>query len=190
MSLKMKNLILHTEQIKDNEIFREFEENVRAFPIIAEIIETRSCEFTEPLIISIKAFKIRELYEVEGHFRTRIRIGCSRCLKKFHTPLASDFALTYTKEVPGLMDVLDQKEVQLKLEEIGLLYFRGEEISLQQGIQEQVVMAFPVQPLCDKHCKGLCPQCGSDLNHQECGCEQKFGSNKFAALKNLKLDTK
>ena len=102
----------------------------------------------------------------------------------------SDFALTYTKEVPGLMDVLDQKEVELKLEEIGLLYFRGEEISLQQGIQEQVLMAFPLQPLCDKDCKGLCPQCGSDLNHNECGCERKSGSNKFAALKNLKLDTK
>ena len=65
------------------------------------------------------------------------------------------------------MDVLDEKEIELKLEEIGLLYFRGEEINLQQGIQEQVVMAFPLQPLCAEECKGLCLQCGSDLNRKE-----------------------
>ena len=86
------------------------------------------------------------------------------------------------------MDVLDEKEIELKLEDVGLLYFRGEEINLQQGIQEQVVMALPVQPLCGRNCKGLCPQCGSDLNLKDCKCEREVNSNKFAVLKNLKLD--
>lgn len=183
----MKNLILHTEQIKDKELFRRFEEDPRTLPIIAEMIKSQACEFRDPLKINLKAIKIRELYEVEGHFETRIRISCSRCLKNFDTQLASDFALTYTREVQGLMDVLDEKEIELKLEDVGLLYFRGEEINLQQGIQEQVAMAFPLQPLCAEDCKGLCPQCGSNLNLKDCGCEQAPGSNKFAVLKNLKL---
>ncbi len=186
----MKKLILHTEQIKDKEIFREFEAKPQVLPIIADLVKNGTCEFREPLNISVKAFKIRELYEVDGHFETQIRIGCSRCLKDFDTPLASDFALTYTREVPGLMDVLDDDEIELKLEEIGLLYFRGEEIDLQQGIQEQVLMAIPLQPLCTEDCKGLCPQCGSNLNQNDCGCAQETRSNKFAVLKNLKLDTK
>jgi uncharacterized protein len=184
----MKNLILHTEQIKDKELFRNFEEDPRTLPIIAEMIKSKACEFRKPLKISVKAFKIRELYEVEGHFETQIRITCSRCLKNFDTLLASDFALTYAREMQGLMDVLDEKEIELKLEDVGLLYFRGEEINLQQGIQEQVVMAFPVQPLCAHNCKGLCSQCGSDLNLKDCGCRQMTGSNKFAVLKNLKFD--
>ena len=79
-------------------------------------------------------------------------------------------------------------QIQLKLEEIGLLLFKGEEINLQQGLQEQIVMTFPLQPLCAQDCKGLCPQCGSDLNLKACGCEHTASSNKFAALKNLKLD--
>ena len=186
----MKKLILHTEQIKDKEIFREFEAKPQVLPMIADLVKNETCEFREPLKISVKAFKIRELYEVDGHFKTQIRIRCSRCLKDFDTPLASDFALTYTREVPGLMDVLDDKEIELKLEEIGLLYFRGEEIDLQQGIQEQLVMAIPLQPLCTENCKGLCPQCGSNLNQKDCGCAQETRSNKFAVLKNLKLDTK
>ncbi|MGD2098034.1 MAG: DUF177 domain-containing protein [Desulfobacterales bacterium] len=184
----MKNLILHTEQIDDKELYRKFEEDPKSLPIIAEMIKLHPCEFRKPLKISVKAFRIRELYEVEGRFETQIRLSCSRCLKEFDTPLASDFALTYTREVPGLMDVLDEKEIELKLEDVGLLYFRGEEINLQQGIQEQVVMAFPVQPLCAQDCKGLCPQCGSDLNLKQCGCSQKPASNKFAVLKHLKLN--
>jgi len=184
----MKPLILHIEQIKDKTFFREFEENAQTFPIIAEMIKNRECEFLEPLKIDVKAFKIRELYEVEGNFKTKIRMGCSRCLKKFDTALMSDFQLTYTKEVPGLMDILNAEEIELRLEEIGLLYFRGEEINLQQGIQEQVVMAFPLQSLCAEDCKGLCPKCGSDLNQKDCGCKREPSANKFAVLKNLKID--
>lgn len=184
----MKNLILHTEQIKDKELLRKFEEDPRSLPIIAEMIKSQACEFCKPLKISVKAFKIRELFEVEGYFKTRIRTSCSRCLTDFETPLSSDFALTYTREVQGMQDVLDEKEIELRLEDVGLLYFRGEEINLQQGIQEQIVMAFPLQPLCAKECKGLCPQCGSDLNLRDCGCKQMTGSNKFAVLKNLRID--
>ena len=86
------------------------------------------------------------------------------------------------------MDVIAEEEIEIEVEEIGMMYFKGEEIDLQQGIQEQVVMAFPLRPLCDENCKGLCPKCGSDLNQADCECEPEPVSNKFAALKNLKLD--
>jgi uncharacterized protein len=185
---KIKNLILHVEQIKEKEFSHEFEENPQVFPIIAEMVKTRQCEFLKPLNIRLKAFRVRELFEVQGTLRTSIRLPCSRCLKDFDTPLASDFELTYTKEMPGLMDIFDEEEIELKVEEIGMIYFKGEEINLQQGIQEQVVMAFPLQPLCDENCKGLCPRCGSDLNQGDCGCKREPGANKFAVLKNLQLD--
>ena len=185
---KIKNLILHVEQIKDKEFYHEFEENPQVFPIIAKMEKKQECEFLKPLNIRIKAFRVGELFEVQGSFRSSVRLSCSRCLKDFDAPLASDFELTYTKEMPGLMDVFDEEEIELKVEEIGMFYFKGEEIDLQQGIQEQLVMAFPLQPLCDQNCKGLCPQCGSDLNQGDCGCKRELTSNKFAVLKNLKLD--
>ena len=187
---KIKNLILHVEQLKDKEFHHEFEESPQVFPIINEMEKKQECEFLKPLKIRLKAFRVRELYEVQGTLRTSIRLPCSRCLKDFDAPMASDFELTYTKEMPGLMDVFDEEEIEVRVEEIGMIYFKGEEINLQQGIQEQVVMAFPLQPLCDENCKGLCPNCGSDLNQGDCGCKREPGSNKFAVLKNLKLDKK
>ena len=185
---KTKNLTLHVEQIQDKEFFNEFEAYPQNFPILAELVKNRECEFRTPLRIRLKAFRIRELFEVQGTFRTSIRLTCSRCLKDFETSLACDFELTYTKEVPGLMDVFAEEEIELKVEEIGLMYFKGEEIDLEQGIQEQVIMALPLKPLCELNCKGLCPKCGSDLNRGDCGCKPEPASNKFAVLKNLKLD--
>jgi uncharacterized protein len=186
----MKNLILHVEQLKEKEFTHEFEENPQVFPIIAEMVKNRECEFLKPLNIRLKAFRVKELFEVQGSFWTSVRLPCSRCLKDFDSPLASDFELTYTKEMPGMMDVFEDEEIELKVEEIGMIYFKGEEINLEQGIQEQVVMAFPLQPLCDDNCKGLCPKCGSDLNRGDCGCKRESDSDTFAILKKLKLGIK
>ena len=156
----MKNLILHTEQIKDKDLFQDFEENAEAFPVFSDMVQSGECEFREPLKISVKAFRIRELFEVEGTFQTRVRMACSRCLKDFDMPLKSSFALTYTNELPDLKEAADEEEVELRMEDIGLLYFRGEEIDLREGIQEQVVMTFPLQTVCVETCRGLCPKCG------------------------------
>ena len=62
----MKNLILHVEQITDNEFSHEFEENPQEFPIIAEMVRNRECVFLLPLNIRLRAFRIRELFEVQG----------------------------------------------------------------------------------------------------------------------------
>jgi uncharacterized protein len=186
----MKNLILHIDQIKSKDLYLDFEEKPEAFPVLAEMIQNRECEFLDPLKVSARAFRIRELFEVEGHFQTRVRLICSRCLKNFDSLLASGFALTYTREAPGLGAEPTEEEVELRVEEIGLMYFRGEEIDLRDGIQEQVVMTFPLKPLCDEKCKGLCPTCGADRNQGDCGCEHKPITNQFAVLKKLKLNKK
>ena len=185
---KSKNLILHVEQLTEKEFVHEFKENPQTFPIIAEMVKNRECKFLELLTIRLNAFRVRDLFEVQGTFWTSVRLACSRCLRDFNCPLTSDFELTYTKEMPGATDVYEDKEIELRAEEIGMIYFKGEEINLEQGIQEQIVMAFPLQPLCNDNCKGLCPRCGSDLNRGDCGCKRESATNKFAVLKNLKLD--
>jgi uncharacterized protein len=184
----MKNLILHIEQIKDKNLLQNFEENAEAFPILADMVQNHECEFLEPFKIRIKAFRVRELFEVEGTFQTRVRLTCSRCLNDFDSSLNSEFELTYTKELASITETSLEEEVELGVEDIGLLYFRGEEINLRDGIQEQVVLAFPLKSLCAETCKGLCTQCGADLNQGDCGCKTAPAGNKFAALKDLKLN--
>ena len=37
--------------------------------------------------------------------------------------------------------------------------------------REALVLAMPERVLCSQECKGLCAQCGTDLNASQCGCE-------------------
>lgn len=36
--------------------------------------------------------------------------------------------------------------------------------------REALVLALPPQMVCSSSCKGLCPECGEDLNEGPCGC--------------------
>lgn len=71
---------------------------------------------------------------------------------------------------------------------MGLTLVEGEEIDLRSLIAEQVIMALPYRALCDENCKGVCASCGIDLNQQACQCRQENVLNKFAALKDFKIN--
>jgi uncharacterized protein len=102
--------------------------------------------------------------------------------------LSGRFALTFVRELPKVTDEAGDEEVELNAEEMGLILFHGEEIDLGEAIAEQVIMALPMHPLCQEECRGLCPQCGTNLNETDCGCERPAFNVKFAALKNIKMD--
>ena len=78
-------------------------------------------------------------------------------------------------------------EGRAEAEDAGLIGFRGEEIDLTEGIQEQVVLNLPMRPLCREDCKGLCAACGADLNLGECNCRRQPPDGPFAALRHLRL---
>jgi uncharacterized protein len=85
----------------------------------------------------------------------------------------------------------DAEEIELTADDLGLISFEGDEIDLVDGIQEQVIMALPFKPLCREGCRGLCPQCGADLNLGDCACsEPPVLEGKFSILKNFKVEKK
>ncbi len=44
------------------------------------------------------------------------------------------------------------------------------QIDLLPALQEHLILATPLQPLCDENCSGLCQVCGANLNEGVCGC--------------------
>ena len=63
----------------------------------------------------------------------------------------------------------------------------GDEIDLTHDLEEQVAMSLPLKPLCAEQCKGLCAECGADLNMSSCACSEKAFNFKFSALKDFKV---
>lgn len=178
---------IRIDDIKDEGLTLEFAEEPAAFPELAEISSAGDCEFTAPLKTRLRVFRVRGMIEVEGEVETTLRQSCSRCLEEYEEALTASFALTYTREIPEVTDDSGD-EVEISAEEMGLIHFEGEEIDLRGAVQEQVVMALPLRPLCRQECKGLCPQCGANLNEEDCGCGSPDFNIKFAALKGFKVD--
>jgi uncharacterized protein len=57
---------------------------------------------------------------------------------------------------------------------------------LTADVRESIILAFPTGPLCDEACKGLCSQCGADLNKAACKCERELADDRWNALDALK----
>ena len=179
---------IRLEQIKEDGLTLEIEKSVDTFPILAEMIANGECEFAAPLRTALRALRIGDLVQIDGDIETSVRLPCSRCLQPFKTLLKSSFALTYMQQAADVMEDTEPQEVELSAEDMGIVYFQGEKINLKDAIQEQVLMEFPLRPLCKLDCKGLCSKCGADMNEDPCDCEQRPSPGKFAALKNLKLE--
>jgi uncharacterized protein len=181
---------IHIEQITEKGLFLDFAERAESFPVLAQMIQDGECQFLGPIRTQLRAVKIRDFVEVEGTVETQIQLACGRCLEAFTTVVTNEFALTYIRQVPDVTAESEPEEVELNAEDFGLIHFQGETIDLQEGIQEQVVMAFPIRPLCAEECKGLCQTCGANLNLGDCGCERAIVNDRFAVLKDLRLDKK
>jgi len=183
-------LRIRIDDIPDEGLSFKFEEKSEAFHVLDEMTRAGECEFLAPLKIRLQVFQIHNMIEMEGQAETTIRLCCSRCLKEYETPLATRFALTYTQELPEIEGAYSEEGAELTDSVAGLIPFHGDEIDLRKAIQEQVVIAFPMRPLCNETCKGLCPRFGADLNAGDCNCEKASRDTKFAVLNNLKVEKK
>jgi len=176
------------EQITAEGTVFEFEKSVETFPVLAEMVANGECKFAAPIGTILRVLRIDDMVEINGDIKTSVHLPCSRCLQPFQISLKSRFALTYMHRAADGIEDSEHQEVELSAEDMGIVYFQGEKINLKDTIQEQVVIEFPLRALCKQDCKGLCPKCGADLNESLCDCDRRSWPDKFAVLKNLKLD--
>ncbi len=157
------------------------------FPDLLALAAQGSCRIQDPLDVSIFISPVAGMFRVDGKLRTEVGLTCSRCLAAFVDTLASHFRVTYTRQLPEIDDPFSEAR-ELTAEEMGLVPFEGESIDLQTTLQEQVILALPMQPLCRSDCRGLCARCGANLNQGGCDCTAESVDPRLAVLKQLKLN--
>ena len=182
-------MIIQLEEFKDHEISRQYLLRPHELAGTAAWEESGDFKLNEPVSIEVSLVRIGGLVEVKGRFATSFESFCGRCLKKFTLDLDEPFELTFTNEPLTVHDEGADEEdgVELSAEELGLIPFIGDSIDLSEAIGEQLFLALPVRPLCSVECQGLCPYCGIYLNEKKCDCSPPDFSNKFTALKNIKI---
>jgi len=120
-----------------------------------------------------------------GQFDGHLHVACSRCVGPVRLEVHDKLRVTFMP--PGEMPEEEEEEgVEVRAEDLDVFPFDGETVDLEPLLREQFVLAVPFAPLCREDCKGLCPQCGIDLNTGTCSCEKPVDP-RLAALKGLKL---
>ncbi len=180
---------IEIHQIPSTGLELAFEEQPDRFASVKELMETGECRFVAPVDIALQVTPVPDMIRVEGGFNTTIRQACVRCMERFDSTLESHFTLDYSKAIPDDVHRNDGNSVELTAQQIGMIHYQGDEIDFTDAIQEQIVMAIPYHPLCSDACKGLCAQCGQNLNIGDCRCSGQDTDGPFDVLKKLKLSS-
>ena len=121
-------------------------------------------------------------YRLAGHVSAELALTCSRCVEPFTLPVSGAFDLRF---VPRTENV-GEGEREVREDDLSTAFYDAEQIDLRELIIEQLQLALPMKPLCREDCRGLCAQCGTNLNMGACSCSEKWEDPRLAALKALK----
>ncbi|MFO7830599.1 MAG: DUF177 domain-containing protein [Desulfuromonadaceae bacterium] len=156
-------------------------------PVLEQLQSDGVVKEITPVVSHVRIHKITQIIEVAGSAEVTMNMQCSRCLEEQQFDIKIDFSQSYVDQLPQVTDE-DGGEVELSAEQMGLELFDGETIDLRDEIQQQIVLALPIRPLCSDKCKGLCSRCGANLNNDECSCDNGNISMHFAALRDFKVE--
>jgi len=96
-----------------------------------------------PVSVSSFITKADQEIVVQADIRGVLRLSCARCLGSFERPLVTAASLSYQA---GPTDVVD----------------------ITEDIRQEIILAYPMIPICQQDCKGLCAVCGENLNAASC----------------------
>ena len=109
-------------------------------------LEAGDVNFPSPVRVRAQVSRITNAVSVKLEVQARLRFSCSRCLQGSEIVFDKKFGLN--------CPVLKSDRF----------------IDLNPEIREEMIVDYPIKPLCREDCKGLCPKCGKNLNEGGCTC--------------------
>jgi len=109
---------------------------------------------------------------LQSDFSAETTLSCVRCLTEFNHELDWSFTELYAFDKRSETDS-------------GLLLPEDAHIDLAELLREYALLEIPISPVCKENCKGLCPECGQNLNEKDCGHRPAEADSPFAKLKDL-----
>ena len=92
---------------------------------------------------------------IDANFEAFVVGECVRCLEDFQLQLTTEFQELYAYRSRHT------KDAEFFVPEDGF-------IDLSSLVYENMLLAFPISTICGRNCKGLCTECGINLNHATC----------------------
>lgn len=108
---------------------------------------------------------------MQSALKVRLDRECARCLDLFEDEILVNIEELYAHPRP-----IAETE-----------FFIGQDAQLHLAplLRAEVLIALSHKKLCREDCKGLCPICGVNHNHEDCDCDTDFIDPRLAKLKQL-----
>ncbi|MCP4727505.1 MAG: DUF177 domain-containing protein [bacterium] len=136
--------------------------------------------FTEDLNSVVKIDLLGKNYYIKVVTETIYKAECDRCLKDILLDLSVITSMVYTED-----NTLDPEH---QADDLRILPANEDTADLTDVVRQQLSINIPMKNLCTDECKGLCSNCGADLNIKQCKCKKDNIDPRWEALKNIKLD--
>lgn len=133
-------------------------------PDILGLDDDRFIRIESPVRYDLQLQTVSGELVLQGRIDAALTLQCARCTTEF--PAAVQDA--------GFMRVLDIPP-------------DTDEMDVTAEIREGLLLRIPHIPLCREDCRGLCPQCGINLNHDTCSCTAPETDHRWEGLDGLDL---
>jgi uncharacterized protein len=138
-------------------------------------LEGTDIRLQRPVVVNGRLQAIgRDRFYWQGTVHTVVESECRRCLTTVATPLDLEVGALFTQDG----DAADDPDAYPVAPD-------ATEIDVTPAVREELVLAAPRYAVCREDCKGICPQCGRDLNAGPCDCKP-VSDTRWQPLKALK----
>ena len=110
-------------------------------------IDTEGVSFIKPVDVKANVLKNGAEMFADVLLEASVEYTCSKCLSKFEGVFKKKFNL-----------ILEVKPAEI--------------VELDDEIRQEIILDYPIKIVCKEDCKGLCPNCGQNLNTGECDCNK------------------
>ena len=98
---------------------------------------------TEPFEVDAFVLKTGEELVVTADIRCPLRLLCARCLEAFPSSVQTNAIFSYQVRPADIVDITDD-------------------------VRQEIILGYPMIPICRPDCRGLCRVCGQNLNAAAC----------------------
>lgn len=111
----------------------------------------------------------KDIVIMKAKVKVTLEMNCSRCLDTFIYPIDIDIEERFANN-----NDLQSEDVVIVLDDI---------LDIAQIAESNIISSLPIQRLCKNNCKGLCQECGANLNKEPCTCNKADVDIRFDVLK-------
>ena len=128
--------------------------------------------FKSPVEISASAVNRASLVELKVKAVFDYTTRCDRCFEE----IGKHLEFTFTHGLAAKLiddendDYIETADYTLELDEV---------------VISDIILNLPSKMLCREDCRGICPDCGKNLNNGDCGCNKTQIDSRLEILKQL-----